>query len=167
MSMRSVITKAIVVALLAALLVPTSVSAAPMGPKSDLVAGGGKSFSDILSINAHINPNGKIQGHINAHSVPDYDFPFVVEGNVLCLTIVGNRAAIGGELTTLEAAGWDPNLYHGWYFFVEDNGNQQGVPDKISYQYPTLNPVTTCPNPLPGTAFFEMLEGNIVVSKGN
>ncbi len=155
------------VALVLALLIPASASAAPMGPKSDLVAGGGKSFSDILSINAHINPNGKITGHINAHNVPDYAFPFVVEGNVLCLTIVGNRAAIGGELTTLEAAGWDPNLYHGWYFFVEDNGNQQGVPDKISYQYPTLNPVTTCPNPLPGTAFFELLEGNIVVSKGN
>jgi len=152
---------------LLALLVPTSVFAAPMGPKSDLVGGGGKSFSDILSINAHINPNGKVMGHITASNVPDYPAPFVVEGKVLCLLVVGNRAAIGGELTTLEAEGYDPNLYHGWYFFVEDNGNQQGVPDKISYQYPTLNPVTNCPNPAPGSAFFELLEGNIVVSKGN
>lgn len=165
--MRSIIVRATVLALLLALLVPTSVFAAPMGPKSDLVAGGGKSFSDILSINAHINPNGKIMGHITASSVPDFASPFVVEGKVLCLTIVGNRAAIGGELTKFEAEGWDTDLYHGWYFFVEDNGNQQGVADKISYQFPTLNPVTNCPNPLPGTAYFEMLEGNIVVSKGN
>ena len=59
-------------ALLLALLVPASASAAPLGPKSDAVVGGGKTFSDILSINAHVTPNGKIMGHINAKNVADY-----------------------------------------------------------------------------------------------
>jgi hypothetical protein len=154
-------------ALVTALLVPASASAAPLGPKSDAVVGGGKSYSDILSINAIVNPNGKILGHINAKNVADY-IQFSIEGTVTCLNIIGNRASIGGELTHFDQEGWaNPEQYHGWLFFVEDNGNQQGVPDKISYQYIYVNPVTTCPNPTPSSAFFELLEGNINVTKSN
>ncbi len=52
-------------------------------------------------------------------------------------------------------------------YSIAGGGGITGVPDKISYQFPTLNPVTTCPNPVPGSAYFELLEGNIVVSRGN
>jgi hypothetical protein len=154
-------------ALVAAMLVPASASAAPLGPKSDAVVGGGKTFSDIFSINAIVNPNGKIMGHINAKNVLDF-VQFSVEGTVNCLNIIGNRASIGGELSHFDQEGWvNPEQYHGWLFFVEDNGNQQGVPDKISYQFVYVNPVTTCPNPTVNSAYFELLEGNINVTKSN
>ena len=154
------------IALVIAILAPTAATAAPLGPKSDAVLGGGKTFSDIFSINAHVNPNGKVMGHINAKNVPEF-IEFSIEGTVNCVNVVGNRASIGGELTHFDQVGWpNPDQYHGWLFFVEDNGNQQGVPDKISYQYIYVNPITSCPNPTAGSAFFDLLEGNINVSKG-
>ena len=155
------------VALILALLVPSQVLAAPLGPKQDAVVGGGKTSTDILSINAHVLPNGKVMGHINAKNTADAGFDFAVEGTVTCLNIVGNRASIGGTLDFFQQDGWaNPEQYHGWLMYVEDNGNQQGVLDKISYQYIFINPVTTCPNPAPNSAFFGMTEGNINVTKG-
>jgi len=163
--MRFILGKAFAVALILASLVPGSASAAPLGPQSDAVLGGGKTFSDILNIDAHVNPNGKIMGHIDAKNVADYTPTFTIIGTVSCLNVVGNRASIGGELTTFQQDGWpNPQNYHGWLFYVEDN-SATGLPDKISYEYIYLNPVTTCPAPFAGSAFFPMLEGNINVHK--
>ena len=152
-------------ALVLALLMPSQVAAAPVGPQSDMVVGGGKTATDILNITAHMGPNGKLTGKLDAKNTPGTD-DWIVKGDVLCLNVIGNRASIGGILTDFSAPGWPPTM-KGWLMFVEDNGNQQDVLDKISYQYIYANPVTTCPNPTATSAFFELVQGNLNVVKGN
>jgi hypothetical protein len=137
----------------------------PALPGHNLAVGGGKTTTDIFNIAAHSGPLGEnARGHLHAKNVNGYPIPFEIRGDVTCLTVVGNTATLGGILTQLE----DPSLpnadqYHGFLFVVEDNGNQQGMPDRISYEFVTpLPPGDVCPV-APGGAIFPLTEGNVVV----
>jgi hypothetical protein len=159
----------LVVALAAAglLLLPAGVTTAapgPGGPGRDFALGGGKTETDIFNIAVHAGPNGEdARGHMKARHNPAFeDFTFDIEGEVTCLRVVGNRAAIGGRLTKSIVNGepFFPNL-EGFLFYVEDNGNKKANPDRISFQFLIAAPPVTCPNP--GTTQFPMTQGNIIV----
>lgn len=135
------------------------------GPARDFAVGGGKTASDIFNISAHSGPGGEnARGHMKAKNTKAFgasDFTFDFEGDVLCLTVIGNRATVAGRLTKVVVNG-APASFQGIVFFVEDN-RALGGPDRYT-NFLTVNPVTVCPPP--GPTPFDVLNGNIVVHDG-
>jgi hypothetical protein len=140
--------------------------AAATGPS---VTGGGKTATDIFSVNAHSDVpllGGPATGHLVAKENPIFRSveTFNFAGDVTCLRTLGPVGVVGGTVTQDEINGVPvyPTL-HGFWFFVVDNGNQKGLPDAISYEYvvPT-SPGAVCPAPFP--PFFPLLQGNVNVN---
>src|SRR5688500_12266124 len=77
----------------------------PAGPRTvEFVRPGGAS-SEFFAFRAHQSASGEISGYIVSRSAPDYSAPFVVEGRVDCVRVVGHRASIGGEPQRLSRRG--------------------------------------------------------------
>ena len=145
-----------------------SVAAAATGPT---VLGGGKTATDIFSINAHSDVpliGGAATGHLIAKENPAVRdlFTFDITGDVTCLRVLGNTAVVGGTVTEdlLNGQPFFPN-FHGFLFYVTDNGNQLGLPDTISYEFVIpASPGAACPLPNPVLTIFPLTQGNVNVS---
>lgn len=138
----------------------------PAGPRTvEFVRPEGAS-SYLFAFRAHQSASGETTGYIVSRSTPDYPTPFVVEGRVSCVRVVGHRASIGGELQRLLAEDIsDASQERGWVFYVEDNRDRPGIPDRMSkYIYVSEDPVTTCPIPSPDSATEAVSDGDVVVS---
>lgn len=126
--------------------------------------GGGS--SELFAFNAHQSATGEVTGSIVSRSTAGYATPYVVEGRVICVRVVGNRASIGGELVrlTAEDISGAPS-YRGWVFYAEDNRDRPGMHDRISeHIYVSDAPVTDCPIPGPDSATEDVFDGDVIVS---
>jgi len=142
----------------------------PGGPNRDFAAGGGKTVSDQFNINAHSGPLGQFaRGHLRSSNTPASPLEFVVNGDVLCLSTLGNVATIGGRTTDFEASDFgfigDESVWQGFRFTVEDR-SAVGLPDEISNEIIFLTPQTVCPPPNPLLTSFPVMQGNVVVHDG-
>ena len=139
----------------------------PAGPRTIELRDAAVYANQSFGFRAHQSATGEITGYIVSNSSPDYSAPFVIEGRVSCLRVLGNRATMGG---VLERLGGDefpsPRLYRGWYLYVEDNVGR-GVPDRVGHQWLSEDPVTTCRTPgLPTSWSLEIIEGDVSVIEG-
>ncbi len=127
-----------------------------------------------LSVAAHLDQQGRVNGHVEAHGDPDGAGPiepFSVEGEVTCINVKVNRAAIKYRFKHAEGSA-EPFLGGGNQFFLEDNGDpRQGVPrDRTAFDPPQTaaefelaNP-TVCDDPDSRLPFYDLEQsGNFVV----
>ena len=138
----------------------------PAGPRTVELRGAKAQPNQAFGFRAHQSANGEITGYIVSNSSPDYSAPFVIEGRVTCLRVVGNKAAIGGDLQRyFQEDISEASQYHGWVFFVEDNRTHPGLWDRISkYIYVSPAPPTDCPIPGPDSATEDVRDADVVVS---
>jgi hypothetical protein len=82
----------------------------------------------------------------------------VLQGNVVCLTVSGNTAAIGVDISKLKNADTDPG---GMLVYVQANGKPMHgkSPDKIQSMN-TDDPPTSCPIVVPDTN--NIMKGNLM-----
>jgi hypothetical protein len=122
--------------------------------------------AEYFGFTARQKANGEVSGHYVSRSTPGYPSPYVIEGRVSCLLVVGNRATLGGEVTRFFFEDWsDAEEMHGWYTFVQDNRDHPGVPDRISeHTYLTNEPTTWCPNPTAEPLTQAVTDGDVVIS---
>lgn len=94
------------------------------GSNEFLVAVGDSS----LSVSAHGDPKGGVTGHVRAKGDTDGagpSEPFKLEGEVTCLRVSGNRAAIKYRFKHAHGSA-EPFQGGGVQIFLEDNGNPAG-----------------------------------------
>jgi hypothetical protein len=138
----------------------------PAGPKTvEFVLPQGVS-SYHFGFRAHQSATGEISGYIVSRSAPDYPSPFVIEGRVTCLRVVGRRASIGGELQRYSQENMpDAARYRGWLLYVEDGRSDNRVSDRISkYIWVFDAPTSDCPDPGENSADYYRGDGDVVVS---
>ena len=135
------------------------------GPKTVELRGARDQTSAFFSYTAHQSATGEITGRIDSRSAPDYASPFVIEGRVTCIRVVGHRASIGGEVVRHSNEDIpDAPQYHGWIYYVEDNHGRPGIRDKGSkYIWVFDAPTTECPNPQADSATVDVTDGDVVV----
>src|SRR5438309_10066150 len=150
------------------LLIALGSCSAPVGPRAVEFRAAKGHDSESFTFDAHQTATGEVSGRIVSRSLPGNPSPYAIEGRVTCVRVVGNRASIGGNLQLFFFEDWpDPDQYHGWYFYVEDNRDNPGVPDRIgTHIYITTDPTTKCPTPPVGSATEDVTDGNVVVSEG-
>jgi hypothetical protein len=127
-------------------------------------------FLETFDFDARLGPHeatdlfGEPHGHMHLKAVgfPDPStFSLDVTADVTCLTVVGNRATIGGRITRLKSSLIDNR--RGLLFTVTDNtiaGNQI-APDQFSGTR-VLDVPQVCPPPGADTP---IIEGDIVVEE--
>jgi hypothetical protein len=122
--------------------------------------------AEYFGFSAHQAATGDVSGHYVSRSTPGYPSPYVIEGRVTCLRVVGNRASLGGEVTRFFFEDWsDAEEKHGWYTFVQDNHDHPGVPDRISeHTYLSNEPMTSCPDPTAEPLTQDVTDGDVVIS---
>jgi hypothetical protein len=126
-----------------------------------------------LSVSAHSDPlGGSPTGHVRAQGDPDGDGPqepFKLEGEVTCLQVSGNRAAIKYRFKHAEGSA-EPFEGGGVQIFIEDNGNPSGgeAVDRTTFDPPQSPPLfelgaSECdaPNTRPG--YDQIESGNFSV----
>ena len=125
-------------AVLAFLALPGSFAASSHsqgdGPRDFAVGSGSNQFlfavgEARLSVSAHRGPPGtRATGHVRAKGDPDGSGPlepFKLEGEVTCLEVRGNRAAIKYRFKHAEGSA-EPFAGGGVEIFLEDNGEPRG-----------------------------------------
>jgi hypothetical protein len=132
-------------------------------PRQSVALGAGKAgiVGEWTNIAAHSGPlgeNARGQFHSKVTSGPLSGFE--IRGEVTCLTVVGNQAGIGGIITELVNNPTQIPDPHGFIYTVEDNGNQQVLPDRVGTILLLSNPPLGCP---PGSTAIPLSEGNFVV----
>jgi hypothetical protein len=133
-------------------------------PKAQSVVGSGDFAGNFVTFDGRVDRTGEVTGHFEGRSAPDAGSPFVVVGTVMCVNVVGDRASIGGELQEFFFEDWpDPGKWHGWSFVVQDKDGRMGAPDRVSTEYISEEPVTTCPDPTKDPLNYA-LTGDVVVS---
>jgi len=139
---------------------------AAVGPRTVEFRGASAGSAEFFGFSAHQSPTGDVTGYYFSRSTPGYPSPYVIEGRVTCLRVVGNRASLGGEVTRFFFEDWsDAAEKHGWYTFVQDNGEHPGVPDRISqHTYLTDLPTRTCPDPATESLTEDVTDGDVVIS---
>ena len=78
-----------------------------------------------LSVAAHLDRQGRPNGHVRAHGEPDGPGPFdsfFLEGPVTCIRVSGNKAAIKYRFKHAEGSA-EPFQGGGVQIFLEDNGD--------------------------------------------
>jgi hypothetical protein len=136
----SIVTGLILFALAAPSLVFGSHSGSAGGPR-DFVTGSGTNQFLVaigeahLSVAAHAGPTG----HVRAMGDPDGAGPmepFALEGEVTCLRVDGNRAAIKYRFKHAEGSA-EPFQDGGVQIFIEDNGRPgHGAVDRTTFDPP-------------------------------
>jgi hypothetical protein len=136
------------------------------GPRTVELRRASYQTSAFFSFRAHQSATGEITGRILSRSAPDYVSPFLIDGRVTCVRVVGNRASIGGEVLRHSNEDIpDAPQYHGWIFYVEDSRGRPGVPDRISKHIWVYDaPTTDCPTPDADSATVDFTDGDVVVS---
>jgi hypothetical protein len=115
---------------------PIGAQSGPGGPNHDFAVGAGKGTfvtggPAALRVSGHSDPGGADPtGHVRAKGDLDGDAgplePFGLEGEVTCLRVEGNRAAIKYRFKHAQGSA-DPALQDGGVqIFLEDNGPPQG-----------------------------------------
>jgi hypothetical protein len=105
----------------------------PGGDQADFASGTAKNtFPDggpnHLSVSAHSDPSGDDpSGHVRAQGDLGFGLlgPFKLEGEVTCLRVSGNRAAIKYRFKHAEGSA-EPLEGGGVQIFIEDNGKPEG-----------------------------------------
>ena len=120
---------AMIVASVVATRLPIVSAASPwkfaVGGGSLVDAGGNAKH---FAFSAHAGPNGP-SGHVVLTQVSTTFGDFQLQGHVTCLTVSGNRAAIG---VGIEKGSGTATGQTGILLFVEDNGNgNSGAPDQF------------------------------------
>jgi hypothetical protein len=126
------------------------------GPKHDLVVGSARFTVPLASvrINAKSGPNGQNpRGHFFLRQA-GYQF----RGSVTCVLVVGNRASVGGRVTSSSGVG-GPAVGSGFIQLTEDNGSP-GRNDR-SQTFFVASPPVACP--VPTTPAVGVAKGNYVV----
>ncbi|MEK6226722.1 MAG: hypothetical protein AABM40_10590 [Chloroflexota bacterium] len=141
---------------------------AAVGPLAVEFRGASAGSREFFGFSAHRSATGDVTGHYFSRSTPGYPSPYVIEGQVTCVRVVGNRASLGGEVTRFFFEDWsDAAEKRGWYTFVQDNHGHPGVPDRISeHTYLTNEPTTNCPDPAVEPLTVDMTDGDVVISVG-
>jgi hypothetical protein len=136
------------------------------GPKTVELRGASLQTSGFFRFSAHQSAAGEITGRIVSMSAPDYSSPFVIEGRVTCIRVVGHRASIGGEVLRHSNEDIpDAPQYRGWIFYVEDNRGRHGIRDRMSKHIWVYDgPTTHCPEPEADSATVDVTDGDVVVS---
>ena len=131
-----------------------------MAAPGDFANGGGQVFTTNVSFSAHEDKNGDAKGHINATAVGSRTS---YRADVTCLTVSGNRAVIGGEITREGGFSTPPGIPVGWgvLYHVEDNGQPSDGPDRIAVDFLPQPPQDCAINP--ARPLFAMERGNILV----
>lgn len=118
-------------------------------------------FSARMSEHEFTDPFGEPHGRMKL-DIPAAEEPLGYTAEVTCLTVIGNRAVIGGRVT--RASGSFANI-RSVTFHVVDNTNAGGeniVPDTF-LQLVSLEPAPqVCPPPVDG---FPLTRGDIVVEQ--
>lgn len=131
-NLRSVLTAVISLALLVA-----PVSAAPTS-NGDFVSGSGDRLSPNIvhfRVAAHTTPTGGASG---SYLYRNLGFPLTFTGEVTCLDVAGNQAAVGGVITKFIANETDIQVGDAFLVFFIDNGDPyrgQDGPDHVSQTY--------------------------------
>lgn len=119
---------------LTGLTAATAIAAASGPPRDAAVGSGANEFAIVvgdsrLSVSAHSGPAGEgPTGHVRAKGDPDGDGPaepFKLEGEVTCLRVSGNRAAIKYRFKHAEGSA-APFEGGGVQIFLEDKGVPRG-----------------------------------------
>ena len=145
------------------------------GPRIFGVGSGANQFLFVvgearLSVAAHLDEQGRPNGHVRAQGEPDGPGPFesfLLEGEVTCIRVTGNRAAIKYRFKHAEGSA-EPFEGGGVQIFLEDNGDpRNGIAvDKTAFDSPQVAGVfdqaaTDCDAP---TRVYDQIEsGNFVV----
>jgi hypothetical protein len=124
-----------------------------------------------LSVAAHLDQLGRPNGHVRAQGEPDDAGPFesfYLEGEVTCINVVANRAAIKYRFKHAEGSG-EFLEGGGVQIFLEDHGDpRNGIAvDKTAFDPPQMAGVfdlaaTTCDDPT-RRAYDQIESGNFVV----
>ena len=138
----------------------------PVGPKTVEFVRSDPAYRQYFAFHAHQTATGEVSGYIVSRSTPDYSAPFVIEGSVNCLRVVGRRATIGGELHQYYQEDMpEVSQYRGWLLYVEDNRDRPGLLDRISkYIWGFNAPTTYCPDPDGNSADVDRDDGDVIVS---
>ena len=149
-----------------------AVMAAAASPPRDMAVGGANNTNGFFQIgfSAHSEPLGEDPtGHVSARSRPQSGFPvpFRFGGEVTCLRVSGNRAAIKYRFDRAD----NPLLVGGGIeIFAEDNGQpRNGQPvDQASFRAPLPRELFEATQPEvcddPNTAVYSPIDhGNFVV----
>src|SRR5207247_8991351 len=132
---RSVPVKRALPGLLLALTAGFCGDTAAVRPRTVEFRGASAGSAEFFGFSAHQSPTGDVTGYYFSRSTPGYPSPYVIEGRVACLRVVGDRASLGGEGTRFFFEDCsDAAEKHGWYTFVQDNGEHHGVPDRMSQE---------------------------------
>jgi hypothetical protein len=147
------------------------------GGSKDFATGSGKNqflvaIGDAhLSVAAHEGPTG----HVRAKGDPDGlgpMEPFALEGEVTCLRVEGNRAAIKYEFKHAEGSA-EPFQDGGVQIFLEDNGRPAGgAVDRSTFDPPQPAGVfelaaSQCDDPNSRLGYDQIESGNFTVHDGS
>jgi hypothetical protein len=163
----------------AAFVVPALATAGHSGPggsNRDFASGSGKNTFFIfggpahLSVAAHSDPDGSDPtGHVRAKGSLDPAglTAFGLEGEVTCLNVEGNHAAIKYRFKHAQGAASPTFQDGGVQVFIEDNGAPgQGPPDRTAFDPPqTKNDFDpdSCSDPTVRDDYDPIDSGNFVV----
>src|SRR5919201_3368711 len=149
-------------------------AAGPAWAEGTFVVGGGQTTPDMLGfgLSAHIGPDGLASGELTAGLSIAPPFPKVAEftSKVTCLTVIGNRAMIGSELTQVNAPGgggipgFEPGM--GLLTLAVDNGNPASAANPDEFNGIALLPVAPLVCPPPAGDITPLAHGNILISSG-
>lgn len=126
-----------------------------------------------LSVSAHRDEHGRPTGHVRAKGDPDGPgplAPFTLEGEVTCLEVRGNRAAVKYRFKHADGSA-APFQGGGVQIFIEDNGPPKGGEsrDKTAFDPPQPASVfrldeSRCDDPNLRPAYDKIESGNFVVN---
>jgi hypothetical protein len=169
-----------IVSVVAVLLPASSVGShsGPGGSNREFAVGAAKNTffqafgPNHLMVSAHRDPaGGDPTGHVRAKGDidgPGPMEPFAFEGEVTCVRVEGNRAAIKYRFKHAEGSG-EPFEGGGVQVFVEDNGPpNQGQPDANTFDAPQLagafdTNATDCSDPQQRQDYDPVESGNYTV----
>jgi hypothetical protein len=138
----------------------------PRGPKMDLVAGTGQlqaepSIADTeWHVNAKSGPSGEDpQGTFFVRLEGTFLLDLNIRGRVTCLTVVGNMAVLGAEITSSRGTTEVPG--QGMLIQITDNGEGNDDPPDTFNGVFTVIPPQICPAPFLVGA--PITQGNFIV----
>ena len=138
--------------------------AAPAGAdtSNDSARGHVTLFSVEVDFSARANFNGTEPSGRMRYTNQNTDPNTVIEGNVTCLTVVGNVATLAGEITSVRNG---TVFGEGYILTAEDSGKFSNFPDEVAITFTTAPPnPTACPPAL--TFSSPVREGEVVVHDG-
>jgi hypothetical protein len=153
--------KRILTPLVVALCLIVPAGATADSPNSDKVDGTVEDvFPSTLHVNAISDPDGSnARGHFWYRAVASpFSAVFDEVGEVTCLRVVGNMAAVGARIDRSKLPGL-PGEGNGFLFHITDNGEPGDMDTHLDTFL--LSPPTTCPPPVPFA--FPHKSGNFVV----